>query len=66
MICVASNHNKFCSSLFQLLFAKQALKERSEEKNAEHTRMYTILRASSSQYSRQLLSILAQQVKKQN
>ena len=39
-------------------------KKRSAKKNAEHTRMYTIFRASSSQYSRRLLSILAQQVRK--
>ena len=35
-------------------------KERSEKKNAEHTRMYTIFRNFSRQYSRRLLSILAQ------
>ena len=36
-----------------------------KEKNAEHTRMYTIFRAFSTQYSRRLLSILAQTKPKQ-
>ena len=39
-------------------------KKRSEKKNAEHTRMHTIFRTLSSQYSRRLLSILAQHTNK--
>ena len=35
-------------------------KKAQRKKNAEHTRMYTIFRAPLSQYSRRLLSILAQ------
>ena len=40
-------------------FKEDCTKVRSKKKNAEHTRMYTILRNFSSQYSRRLLSILA-------
>ena len=56
--CLCLIINNIFSTLAQLCDIK---------KNVEHTRMYTIFRYSSSQYSRRLLSILAQyeQYKKQ-
>ena len=46
---------------YLLFYKTNLIKERSEKKNAEHTRMYTNFRSFSSQYSRRLLSILARQ-----
>ena len=46
-------------------FSNFYINSAAKEKNAEHTRMYTIFRNSLHQYSRQLLSILAQLENKQ-
>ena len=53
----------FCLWCYQLFFKLNLIKERSEKKNAEHTRMHTISRNFLTQYSRRLLSILAQQTR---